>query len=112
MCARNIAGEVRGHQEEIKTTSLSSSLPLIKGKGKDYRLRNFAAYPVKNSSYIYVCISSSTEKALEIGCMFKGKQVKRYQIKSKRNIRVWKLVQGDARVEEGKNKKKETETCK
>lgn len=46
------------------------------------------------------------EEALEIGCMFKGKQVKRYQIKSKRNIRVWKLVQGDARVEERKNKKR------
>lgn len=104
MCARNVAGEVRGHQEEIKTTSLSSSLPLIKGKERDYRLRNFAAYPVKNSSCVY--IFSSMEEALEIGCMFKGKQVKRYQIKSKRNIRVWKLVQGDARVEERKNKKR------
>lgn len=55
---------------------------------------------------MYIYISSSMEEALEIGCMFKGKQVKRYQIKSKRNIRVWKLVQGDARVEERKNKKR------
>ena len=55
--------------------------------------------------YIYIYISSSMEEALEIGCMFKGKQVKRYQIKSKEIYEYGNLYRGMRVSKNGKIKK-------
>lgn len=45
------------------------------------------------------------EEALEIGCMFKGKQVKRYQIKSKEIYEYGNLYRGMRVSKNGKIKK-------